>query len=61
LSTHGEAAASGEASRMKKRDADSARSMLGQSAGVAERLVWSRKTRSAFSLYHGFANARSPR
>jgi hypothetical protein len=46
---------------MKNREAASARSIPAQSAGVADKLVWSRNTRNACSLYHGFANPRSPR
>jgi hypothetical protein len=53
LFTQCDAAASGEASRIKKRDSPSARSIVGHRCGVAERLVSSRKTRSARRRYHG--------
>ena len=53
LPTHGDAAASGDASRMRKRDCASACSIEGQRCGVAERLVSSRNTRSARRRYQG--------
>ena len=39
---------------MKKRERSSARSIVGQSSGEAERLVVSRKIRSAWRRYQGF-------
>jgi hypothetical protein len=54
LPTHIERAASVEARRMRKRDSASAASMVGQRCGVADRLVSSRKMRSARRLYQGF-------
>ena len=53
LPTHGEAAASGDDSSKRYRDWDSACSIEGQSCGVAEREVSSRKTRKARRLYQG--------
>ena len=53
LPTHGEAAASGEASSIRKRDCASACSIAGHRLGVAERLVSSRNTRSARRRYQG--------
>ena len=51
--THGEAAASGEASTIRKREWPSACSIDGHRVGVADRLVSSRKTRSARRRYQG--------
>ena len=59
-STQCEAADSGDARSTKKRACSSARSIAGHSSGEAERLVLSRKTRSARSRYHGFASERRP-
>ena len=53
LLTQGEAAASGEASRIRKRELPIACSMEGHRLGVAESEVSSRKTRSARRRYHG--------
>jgi len=53
LFTHGEAAASGEAIKIKNRDCPSACSIEGQRLGVADRLVSSRKIRSARRRYQG--------
>jgi hypothetical protein len=50
--TQREAAASGEASRIRKRDWLSACSIDGHRCGVADRLVSSRKTRNARRRYH---------
>jgi hypothetical protein len=56
LVTHGEAADRGEATRMNQLESARARSMLGHSAGVADRLVLSRKIRRARGRYQGRAN-----
>src|SRR5688572_4308908 len=53
LLTHGEAAASGDAKTIRKRDCDSACSMDGHRVGVADNEVSSRKTRSARRRYQG--------
>ena len=51
--THCEAAASGEAIRIRNRDCASAYSIEGHRLGVADRLVSSRNTRSARRRYQG--------
>ena len=51
--TQGDAAASGEASRIRKRELPSACSIDGHRLGVADKLVSSRNTRSARRRYHG--------
>ncbi len=55
LPIQAERAASGEASSTKNVDAARPRSIEDHSAGVAARLVSSRKTRIARSRYHGLA------
>ena len=53
LATQGEAAASGDESKSKKRDCESACSIDGQSCGVADNDVSSRNTRKPRRLYQG--------
>src|SRR5688572_1488174 len=53
LFTHGDAAASGEASKIRNRELPSACSILGHRLGVADNEVSSRNTRSARRRYHG--------
>jgi hypothetical protein len=57
FSTHGDAAALGDASRMNQRDCSRAASIVPQSSGVADRLVSSRKTRNARNCRPFRANA----
>ena len=58
--TQGEAAASGEARRMKWREAASACSIEAQRWGLADNEASSRKTRSARARYQGLAKRCRP-